>query len=135
MTNRHTYAGHTAAPGIALGFLHRTDRSPSTTALPHRTGGDAAQQITDAFDAVAHRHNRQVSVCGDAAADPLVTPLLIGLGCDILSVAPAAVDEVRARIRRLRHDTCASLAAIALTRETPEEVWRLVEQCCQPSLP
>ncbi|NUL26013.1 hypothetical protein HRW17_27210 [Streptomyces lunaelactis] len=82
-----------------------------------------------------HRHNRHVSVCGDAAADPLVTPLLIGLGCDILSVAPAALDEVRARIRRLRHDTCASLAAIALTRETPEEVWRLVEQCCLPSLP
>ncbi|NUK89842.1 putative PEP-binding protein, partial [Streptomyces lunaelactis] len=83
----------------------------------------------------AHRHNRQVSVCGDAAADPLVIPLLIGLGCDILSVAPAALDEVRARIRRLRRDTCASLAAIALTRETPEEVWRLVEQCCLPSLP
>nr|WP_309228981.1 hypothetical protein [Streptomyces lunaelactis] len=50
-------------------------------------------------------------------------------------MAPAALDEVRARIRRLRHDTCASLAAIALTRETPEEVWRLVEQCCLPSLP
>jgi phosphocarrier protein FPr len=64
-----------------------------------------------------------------------VTPLLIGLGCDSLSVGPAALDEVRARIRRLRHDTCASLAAVALTRETPEEVWRLVEQCCRPSLP
>lgn len=76
----------------------------------------------------AHRHNRQVSVCGDAAAHPLVTPLLIGLGCDSLSVGPAALDEVRAHIRRLRHDTCASLAEAALTHETPQEVWQLVEQ-------
>lgn len=52
---RHTYAGHTAAPGIALGFLHRTDRPLTRAVLPHRTGGDAAQQITDAFDAVAAR--------------------------------------------------------------------------------
>ncbi|MFI6283706.1 putative PEP-binding protein [Streptomyces sp. NPDC051018] len=83
----------------------------------------------------AHRHHRQVSVCGDAAAHPLVTPLLIGLGCDSLSVAPAALDEVRARIRRLSRETCASVAAEALTRESPEEVWRLVRESCMPSLP
>lgn len=83
----------------------------------------------------AHRHHRQVSVCGDAAAHPLVTPLLIGLGVDVLSAAPSALDEVRARIRRLRYDTCSSLAASALTRETPEGVWDLVQQSCVPSLP
>ncbi|UGQ13492.1 phosphoenolpyruvate--protein phosphotransferase [Yinghuangia sp. ASG 101] len=76
----------------------------------------------------AHRHDRQVSVCGDAAAHPLVIPLLIGLGCDSLSVAPAALDEVRAQIRRLRHDTCVSLAATALTRETVDEVRHLVRR-------
>lgn len=130
MTNRSTYAGHTAAPGTALGYLHRTDRPPVRAMLPRRTGGDPTQQIT-----AAHRHHRQVSVCGDAAAHPLVTPLLIGLGCDSLSVAPAALDEVRARIRRLRHDTCASTAATALTLRTPGDVWQLVQQHCQPSLP
>lgn len=52
---RHTYAGNTAAPGIALGFLHRTDRPLTRAVLPQRTSGDAAQQITDAFDAVAAR--------------------------------------------------------------------------------
>jgi phosphoenolpyruvate-protein kinase (PTS system EI component) len=111
--------------------LDRRDPTATPAMAAHPAVLNAIAQVVTA----AHRHNRQVSVCGDAAADPLVTPLLIGLGCDSLSVAPAALDEVRARIRRLRHDTCASLAAIALTRETPEEVWRLVEQCCQPSLP
>ncbi|MGI5404895.1 phosphoenolpyruvate--protein phosphotransferase [Streptomyces sp. CA-135486] len=111
--------------------LDRRDPTATPAMAAHPAVLNAIAQVVTA----AHRHHRQVSVCGDAAAHPLVTPLLIGLGCDILSVGPAALDEVRARIRRLRHDTCASLAAIALTRETPEEVWRLVEQCCLPSLP
>ncbi|MGW3667066.1 phosphoenolpyruvate--protein phosphotransferase [Streptomyces sp. NPDC005141] len=111
--------------------LDRRDPTATPALAAHPAVLNAIAQVVTA----AHRHHRQVSVCGDAAAHPLVTPLLIGLGCDSLSVAPAALDEVRARIRRLRRDTCASLAAVALTRESPEEVWRLVEQCCRPSLP
>lgn len=111
--------------------LDRRDPTATPAMAAHPAVLDAIARVVTA----AHRHDRQVSVCGDAAAHPLVTPLLIGLGCDSLSVGPAALDEVRARIRRLGHDTCASLAAVALTRETPEEVWRLVEQCCRPSLP
>ncbi|WP_151481879.1 phosphoenolpyruvate--protein phosphotransferase [Streptomyces albicerus] len=111
--------------------LDRRDPTATPAMAAHPAVLDAIARVVSA----AHRHHRPVSVCGDAAAHPLVTPLLIGIGCDSLSVAPAALDEVRARIRRLRHDTCASLAAIALTRETPQEVWRLVEQCCRPSLP
>ncbi|MFI1168220.1 phosphoenolpyruvate--protein phosphotransferase [Streptomyces sp. NPDC020801] len=110
--------------------LDRRDPTATPAMAAHPAVLDAIARVVTA----AHRHDRQVSVCGDAAAHPLVTPLLIGLGCDSLSVGPAALDEVRARIRRLRHDTCASLAAVALTRKTPEEVWRLVEQCCRPSL-
>jgi phosphoenolpyruvate-protein kinase (PTS system EI component) len=111
--------------------LDRRDPTANPAMAAHPAVLDAISRVVTA----AHRHDRQVSVCGDAAAHPLVTPLLLGLGCDSLSVGPAALDEVRARIRRLRHDTCASLAAVALTRETPAEVWRLVEQCCPPSLP
>ncbi|MEU6217641.1 putative PEP-binding protein [Streptomyces sp. NPDC047022] len=111
--------------------LDRRDPTATPAMAAHPAVLDAIARVVTA----AHRHDRQVSVCGDAAAHPLVTPLLIGLGCDSLSVGPAALDEVRARIRRLSHDTCASLAAVALTCETPEEVWRLVEQCCLPSLP
>ncbi|MEV8432108.1 phosphoenolpyruvate--protein phosphotransferase [Streptomyces chartreusis] len=111
--------------------LDRRDPAATPAMAAHPAVLEAISRVVTA----AHRHDRQVSVCGDAAAHPLVTPLLIGLGCDSLSVGPAALDEVRARIRRLRHDTCASLAAVALTREAPDDVWRLVEQCCRPSLP
>ena len=36
----------------------------------------------------------KVSVCGDAAADPLVLPLLLGLGVRTLSVGAARVPRV-----------------------------------------
>ena len=111
--------------------LDRRDPAATPAMAAHPTVLNAISQVVTA----AHRHHRQVSVCGDAAAHPLVTPLLIGLGCDSLSVAPAALDEVRARVRRLRHDTCASTAAAALALKTPEDVWQLVHQHCQPSLP
>ncbi|MFD5425441.1 phosphoenolpyruvate--protein phosphotransferase [Streptomyces sp. NPDC127084] len=111
--------------------IDRRDPAATPAMAAHPAVLDAIAQVVRA----AHRHNRQVSVCGDAAAHPLVIPLLIGVGCDILSVAPAALDEVRACIRRLRYDACASLAAAALTSGTPQEVWDLVRQSRVPSLP
>lgn len=83
----------------------------------------------------AHRYGRQVSVCGDAAAHPLVIPLLIGLGCDVLSVAPAALDEVRARVRRLDLKLCVEAASRALRSDVFDEVARIVQERCTPSVP
>ena len=83
----------------------------------------------------AHRRGLKVSVCGDAGAHPLVIPLLIGLGVDVLSVAPAALDETRARIRRLDARVCAEVAAEALACETLESVQGIVRRRCWPEMP
>jgi phosphoenolpyruvate-protein kinase (PTS system EI component) len=40
-----------------------------------------------------------VSVCGDAAADAAVLPLLLELGVTTVSVAPSRLDAVRALVR------------------------------------
>lgn len=108
-------------------------RSPDAT--PAMAAHPAVLDAIAATVAAAHRHGRQVSVCGDAAAHPLVVPLLIGLGCDSLSVAPAALDDVRARIRRLDSAACGELAGDALGLETAADVWRLVRDQCAPALP
>jgi phosphoenolpyruvate-protein kinase (PTS system EI component) len=107
--------------GQLLGLDRRDPAAtPMLTAHP-RVLAAIAQIVT-----AAHRHGRTVSVCGDAAAHAMVTPLLIGLGCDELSVSPASLDEVRHRIRRLRHDDCRRLAMQALGCDTAEEVRQLV---------
>ncbi|WP_280458837.1 putative PEP-binding protein [Nocardia carnea] len=103
--------------------LDRRDPTATPAMAAHPT---VLRAIADVIDA-AHRHGRQVSVCGDAAADPHVIPLLIGLGCDVLSVAPAALDRTRAHIRRLDHAVCAQLATDALIQSTAEQVRHLVD--------
>jgi phosphoenolpyruvate-protein kinase (PTS system EI component) len=68
-----------------------------------------------------------VSVCGDAAADPLVLPLLIGLGIRILSVPAARVADVHTRVSRLDAEACAVLAAKAMAASSAAEVWEMVQ--------
>jgi phosphoenolpyruvate-protein kinase (PTS system EI component) len=68
----------------------------------------------------------EVSVCGDSAADPLVLPLLVGLGVESLSVPAARVPRVRTWLADLDTKACAALAAEALRATTPEQVWALV---------
>ncbi len=47
----------------------------------------------------AHAHHRWVGVCGEMAGDPALTPLLLGLGMDELSMTPASIPAVKATIR------------------------------------
>jgi phosphoenolpyruvate-protein kinase (PTS system EI component) len=67
-----------------------------------------------------------VSVCGDAAADPQVLPLLIGLGADTLSVPAARVPRVKSWVTALDAAACTKLAAKALAAPTVDAVWKLV---------
>jgi phosphoenolpyruvate-protein kinase (PTS system EI component) len=55
-----------------------------------------------------------VSVCGDAAGDPRVLPLLVGAGIREVSVAAARVATGRSAISELNAATCAGLTARAL---------------------
>jgi phosphoenolpyruvate-protein kinase (PTS system EI component) len=67
-----------------------------------------------------------VSVCGDAAADAQVLPLLVGLGVGTLSVPAARVAQVRSWVAALDAGACAELAAKALDAPTVAAVWKLV---------
>jgi phosphotransferase system enzyme I (PtsI) len=58
----------------------------------------------------AQRRGIAVSVCGELGGDPLWAPLLVGLGVQELSMAPAALAEVRFV---LRHSASVELSALA----------------------
>jgi phosphoenolpyruvate-protein kinase (PTS system EI component) len=51
-----------------------------------------------------------VTVCGEIAADPAHAKVLIGLGVDALSVAPAALGPLKAALARATLDECRALA-------------------------
>ncbi len=63
-----------------------------------------------------------VGVCGEMAGDPVLTPLLLGLGVDELSAAPALVPAIKFLIRRLKLSEAKALAEFALESESSTEI-------------
>jgi phosphotransferase system enzyme I (PtsI) len=59
-----------------------------------------------------------VGVCGEAAADPLLAVVLVGLGATSLSMTPAALADVRAELARHTRAEAEALAASVLTAPT-----------------
>lgn len=57
---------------------------------------------------------KPVGVCGEAASDPLLAPVLVGLGVTSLSMAPRSVAEVRAALATLTLAECEARALLAL---------------------
>ena len=79
------------------------------TCAADRTSPDAVEYFDPKSPAVralmemavkaAHDHGITVGVCGEMAADPSCTKLLLEMGVDVLSVNPGAIGALRRRIR------------------------------------
>lgn len=63
-----------------------------------------------------------VSMCGETAADPLMVPVLVGLGLRKLSMSPQALPVVRNLVRHLSYREAAHIARSALDLSTAREV-------------
>lgn len=69
-----------------------------------------------------------VSICGEAAADPRLIPLLMAFGISSFSVSASMVLDVRGSIFRWSGQEAEELAARALELDTEEEVAQLLER-------
>jgi phosphoenolpyruvate-protein kinase (PTS system EI component) len=75
--------------------------------------------------AAAHAMGRVVEVCGEAAGEPPVAALLVGLGVDELSVSAARLDATRGAVRGLAQRDAAAAARAALAASTAAEALTL----------
>ncbi len=75
-------------------------------------------------DVVEAGHNKGVWVgmCGEMAADPLATLILLGLDLDELSVTPSRLPEVKKIIRNVHFEDAQKIAEKALQMKTSEQV-------------
>ena len=83
------------------------------------------------------RQGLWVGVCGEMAGDPLLTPLLLGLGVTELSVAPLIVPQIKFLIRRLKMSELEKLAEFALGCESAAEILeqsKAIAHRCAPGL-
>ena len=78
------------------------------------------------------RTNTAVGVCGEAAADPLLACVLVGLGVNSLSSASTAIAGVGAQLSAIDFDTCVKAAEAAINAEGATEARQKVRDILQP---
>jgi phosphotransferase system enzyme I (PtsI) len=76
----------------------------------------------------ARRGRLPVSVCGEMAADPVLLPLLTGLGLREFSMSPAAIPVAKQVVRGIRISDTARLASRALKAATASEVEKVLAE-------
>ncbi|MBM7518540.1 putative PEP-binding protein [Nocardioides nitrophenolicus] len=97
-----------AADRMCTDLAHLTD--PWQPAVLHLVALTAA---------AGQRVGKPVGVCGEAAADPLLACVLVGLGVTSLSMAVAAVRAVGARLGTVTLAQCQEMARAALAAPSP----------------
>jgi len=101
-------------------YLLAVDRgNPRTAHLYEPTHPAVLRTLRHIFDA-AHEAGIKVSVCGEMASDPVLVPLLMGLGVDELSMAPASLPAVSYLIQRTRLSDANRLAREAIRSGDPK---------------
>jgi phosphocarrier protein FPr len=70
----------------------------------------------------AHAANIWVGLCGELAADIMITPILLGLGLDELSVNPQAIAPLKQEITRLTMTQAQAIASLALQQDSATSV-------------
>ncbi|MCH4056674.1 MAG: phosphoenolpyruvate--protein phosphotransferase [Lactobacillaceae bacterium] len=63
----------------------------------------------------AHKEGKWAGMCGEAAGDPIMVPLLVGLGLDEFSMSATSVLKVRSLMKRLDTKEMAKLSKKAVT--------------------
>ncbi len=76
---------------------------------------------------------KPVGICGEAAADPLLAVVLVGLGATSLSMSPAALADVRAELALHTREEALALAAVALAADSAVEARAAVTAASAPA--
>ncbi|MGW6007014.1 phosphoenolpyruvate--protein phosphotransferase [Oerskovia enterophila] len=99
-------------------YTMAADRETADLAALSTPWQPAVLALVGAACAGGAEHGRPVGVCGEAAADPALAPVLVGLGVTSLSMTPRALGDVAAVLAATTSEQCAELAKIALASPT-----------------
>ena len=101
------------------------DRGNERVAHLYEPTHPAVLQLIHRTVEAGRRHGIWTGVCGETAGNPVLVPLLLGLGVTELSASPGAVPLVKDVVRHLRLAEAQELAAAALALSTGAEVLAL----------
>lgn len=98
------------------------DRGNDLVADLYRPTNPAVLRLLDQIIAAGEAEGVDVTMCGEMAADPLMVPILVGLGLRRFSINPLAVPVVRSLMRQLSYRESVHLARQVRQMVTSREV-------------
>lgn len=107
-------------------YLMAVDRNNESVAWLHDPLHPAVLRCIAQVCHAAEAAKKPVSVCGEAAADPRMIPLLVGLGVTELSMTPSVLMDAKESVRGLSWNRCHRLARHALKAPTGASVAEMV---------
>jgi phosphotransferase system enzyme I (PtsI) len=94
----------------------------------------AVLDLIAATGAAGKKADKAVGVCGEAARDPLLARVLVGLGVTSLSMAPSGVPGVRFALSRTTLATCEKMADAARNARDATDGKAAVEKLVDPEV-
>jgi phosphotransferase system enzyme I (PtsI) len=98
-------------------YTMAADRLLGTVAALQDPWHPAVLRLIAEVGAAGAAQGKPVGICGEAAADPLLAVVLVGLGATSLSMSPSAIADVRASLRRFGAADARHLAQVALAAD------------------
>ena len=103
------------------------DRAASEVASLYDPLHPAVLRLIQFAVEAALRLRMPVSVCGEMAGNPKLTPLLLGLGLRSFSMSAGAVPRVKQAVRAVSIDDCARFARRVMEQSDPVKIRELVQ--------
>jgi phosphoenolpyruvate-protein phosphotransferase len=108
------------------------DRGESDVAALYDPLHPAVLRLVQFATEAALRMRKPVSLCGEMAGNPRLTPLLLGLGLRSFSMSASAIPRVKQVIRHVTIDACARLAHRVMEHSDSERISELVAAFAKP---
>ncbi|MER3387860.1 MAG: phosphoenolpyruvate--protein phosphotransferase [Microcella pacifica] len=96
------------------------DRLLGTVATFQNPWHPSVLRLIETVGSAGAAHDVPVGICGEAAADPILAVVLVGLGATSLSMSSSAIADVRAELSMHSLDDARRLAALAVSAESAE---------------
>ena len=110
------------------GYTMAVDRGNAKVAYLYSTYNPAVLRAIQRIIECGRKENIMVGMCGEAAADPKLIPLLLAFGLDEFSVSATSVLKTRKAISECDMAECKQLADKVMACVTEEEVLELLEK-------
>ncbi len=104
-------------------YLIAVDRLNDRVAHLYEPTHPAVIRTLDQVVKAARKGEREVSICGEMAGDPVMVPLLIGLGIESLSIAPGLLPNVKFVVQSMTLDEAKDLADMALSESDSTAIY------------